>query len=681
MRLLVTGGCGFIGSHFIRTVLRERPQWEVVNLDALTYAGNLVNVADIQADSRYKFVYGSITDQAVLNAIVPTVDHVVNFAAETHVDRSIHDNEPFILTNVLGVQRLIDACVRYNKSLHHVSTDEVFGELEAGESKFTEESPYRPRNPYSATKAAADHLVRAAINTQGLCATISNCTNNYGPYLYPEKFLSIAITNLLEGFQLPIHGDGRQVRDWIQVEDHARGILLILEKGQAGETYIMGGNAEYSIVDTARLLLSLMGLREDRLQFITDRPGQDRRYAIDFSKIQRQLGWAPQHSFESGLHQMIGWYQHNHSWWKPIKESAAYRQWYAAHFGLPQPARTDPFGTGGPAVTQDFVQSIAAPDSASLASSGKPVVPQPVEHLIPSQMPLAEGRSAALTTGVVIFGGDGYLGEYLRAIYPEAQCPKVDIGDRAAVVRVLDEYRPAVIINAAGKTGRPNVDWCEDHKEETLHSNVLGPLILWEECDKRGIYMAHLGSGCIYEGDNLGHGFGESDAPNFNGSFYSRTKRWSDEMLQEFPVLIARLRMPFDGSQHERNLLSKLLRYKKITTAHNSLSFLPDFFYALQVLIAQRATGAYNIVNPGAISPYEIMLMYREIVDPAHTFEPLDVKDILTQVKVERSNCVLSTAKIESAGIFLPTAEARIRQILEEWKRMPREVGDMQYVV
>lgn len=345
------------------------------------------------------------------------------------------------------------------------------------------------------------------------------------------------------------------------------------------------------------------------------------------------------------------------------------------------PARTDPFGTGGPAVTQDFVQSIAAPDSASLASSGKPVVPQPVEHLIPSQMPLAEGRSAALTTGVVIFGGDGYLGEYLRAIYPEAQCPKVDIGDRAAVVRVLDEYRPAVIINAAGKTGRPNVDWCEDHKEETLHSNVLGPLILWEECDKRGIYMAHLGSGCIYEGDNLGHGFGESDAPNFNGSFYSRTKRWSDEMLQEFPVLIARLRMPFDGSQHERNLLSKLLRYKKITTAHNSLSFLPDFFYALQVLIAQRATGAYNIVNPGAISPYEIMLMYREIVDPAHTFEPLDVKDILTQVKVERSNCVLSTAKIESAGIFLPTAEARIRQILEEWKRMPREVGDMQYVV
>lgn len=333
MRLLVTGGCGFIGSHFIRTVFRERPDWEVYNLDALSYAGNLVNTLDIQTDPRYHFIYGSITDKALLEKLIPNVDAVVNFAAETHVDRSIQDNEAFILTNILGVQRLIDICVKYQKRFHHVSTDEVFGHLEDSDPAFSESTPYHPRNPYSATKAASDHLVRAAFYTHGLRATISNCTNNYGPYLYPEKFLSISITNILENNPIYIHGDGKQIRDWIHVSDHARGVLDILERGRLGETYLMGGSSELSILDSAKKVIQHLGAREEMIRFVNDRPGQDRRYAIDYSKIYNELGWRPSYSFDVGLKEMIDWYRINTDWWKPIKQSSGYRQWMNTQFG------------------------------------------------------------------------------------------------------------------------------------------------------------------------------------------------------------------------------------------------------------------------------------------------------------------------------------------------------------
>lgn len=333
MKVLVTGGCGFIGSHFIRVVFNQRPDWEVINLDALTYAGNLANTIDIQTHPRYRFVYGSITDKQLVDTLVAEADAVVNFAAETHVDRSLMDNEPFIMTNILGVQRLIDACVKHGKRFHHVSTDEVFGSLGPDDERFHEETPYDPRNPYSATKAASDHLVRAAIHSHALRGTISNCTNNYGPFLYPEKFLAIAITNILEGKPVSVQGDGRQIRDWIHVEDHGVGILNIIEKGQVGHTYMMGGDCEMSIADTARLVLKVMGAKDDMLRFVKDRPGQDRRYAIHFGKIEKELGWKPSRTFEEGVTDMVQWYRENEYWWKPIKQSSGYRKWYEAQIG------------------------------------------------------------------------------------------------------------------------------------------------------------------------------------------------------------------------------------------------------------------------------------------------------------------------------------------------------------
>lgn len=261
---------------------------------------------------------------------------------------------------------------------------------------------------------------------------------------------------------------------------------------------------------------------------------------------------------------------------------------------------------------------------------------------------------------VILFGSSGYLGESFLKSYPDAICPRIDIADRVAVASVLDAEKPDVVINAAGKTGRPNVDWCEDHKEETLSANVTGPLILLEECGKRGIYWVHLSSGCIYTGDNDGVGYSEEDEPNFDGSFYSRTKAWIEQILREFPnVLILRLRMPFDDSTNDRSLLMKVKKFTRVNDIQNSITYLPDFLNAAEVLIEKRKSGIYNFVNPGAVSPYEIVELYKKIVDPAHTAERLTEKDLASVSKVGRSNCVLNISKLENEGIGMrPVLEA-----------------------
>ncbi|MDO8649327.1 MAG: sugar nucleotide-binding protein [Candidatus Peregrinibacteria bacterium] len=265
---------------------------------------------------------------------------------------------------------------------------------------------------------------------------------------------------------------------------------------------------------------------------------------------------------------------------------------------------------------------------------------------------------------ILVFGAKGYLGSQFLTRFPGAVASDVDIADQKEIERVLDAEKPDAVINAAGKTGKPNVDWCETHKEETLRSNVTGPLLLLDACQKRGIYMVHLSSGCIYEGDNDGKGFTEADPPNFSGSFYSRTKGWADQILRDFPVLILRLRMPFDGSQSDRNLIMKLKRYPKVLDVQNSLTSLPDFLTAAQTLIEKKKTGTYNIVNPGSISPYRVMELYREIIDPAHSFERLTLDGLPGVVKAGRSNCILSGEKLKGEGITLPHVEEAVRSAL-----------------
>lgn len=331
MKILVTGGAGFIGSNFIHHILKRYPDYSIVNLDALTYAGNLENLATWKDDARYRFVKGSVTDAAVVDPLVEECDIVVHFAAESHVDRSIMDPGIFLETNVRGTYVLLEAARKYNKRFHHVSTDEVFGALKPDDAPFDESTPYDPRSPYSASKAASDHLVRAYFHTYGLPITISNCSNNYGPYHFPEKLIPLAITNLLEGKSVPVYGDGLQVRDWLYVEDHCKAIDLIIHNGKIGETYCIGGNGEQENIWIVKKLLEILGKDESSTEYVKDRAGHDRRYAINFSKIKNELGWQPEVTLEEGLAQTVKWFQENEAWWKNVK-SGDYQRYYETQY-------------------------------------------------------------------------------------------------------------------------------------------------------------------------------------------------------------------------------------------------------------------------------------------------------------------------------------------------------------
>jgi dTDP-glucose 4,6-dehydratase len=349
MNILVTGGCGFIGSNFIRQRLKESgsPLQKLVNLDLLTYAGNPANLVDLENDPRYVFQHGDIGDEGLVADLLQEhrIDAVLNFAAESHVDRSIDSPEPFIQTNVTGTLRLLNAVRRYWGALDakkrsgfrflHVSTDEVYGTLAPTDPAFSETTPFAPNSPYAASKAASDHLVRAFHHTYGLPTLTTNCSNNYGPYHFPEKLIPLMILNALDGKPLPVYGDGQQIRDWLYVEDHAAAIWLVLRKGRLGETYNVGGLNERANLDVVKTLCALLDQKsaradgatyEAQITYVADRPGHDRRYAIDCSKIQSEFGWSPAESFETGLAKTVDWYLTNRAWTEDITKNKYNRE-------------------------------------------------------------------------------------------------------------------------------------------------------------------------------------------------------------------------------------------------------------------------------------------------------------------------------------------------------------------
>ncbi|MEW6593515.1 MAG: dTDP-glucose 4,6-dehydratase [Thermodesulfobacteriota bacterium] len=362
---MVTGGAGFIGANFVHYWLARHPEDRVVVLDLLTYAGNRASLAAAEANSSFRFVHGDIGDQELVERLLREegLDTIVNFAAESHVDRSIHGPDPFVATNIVGTHNLLKAAraVWLDSSFagrphrfHHVSTDEVYGSLGPHDRAFTESTPYAPNSPYSASKAAADHLVRAYHHTYGLTTTTSNCSNNYGPYQFPEKLIPLVLLNILHGKALPVYGDGRNIRDWLYVEDHCQGIERVLLQGRPGEVYNIGGNNEWSNIDIVRHLCRLLderfaaesGLRErfpecpaakgkktdSLVTFVADRPGHDRRYAINAGKITEELGYRPQESFETGMAKTLDWYLANEPWWRAVMDGS-YRQWLETQYG------------------------------------------------------------------------------------------------------------------------------------------------------------------------------------------------------------------------------------------------------------------------------------------------------------------------------------------------------------
>lgn len=331
-KILVTGGCGFIGSNFIRHVLNDKKDIELVNLDSLTYAGNLENLADVENDSKYRFVKGSITDRETVRCVMQDgVTDVIHFAAESHVDRSIQDSGPFVQSNVVGTQILLDVAKELNiKKYVQVSTDEVYGSL-GDEGFFTENTPLAPNSPYSASKAAADLLVRSYVHTFAFPACITRCSNNYGPYQFPEKLIPLFITRLLNDQSVPVYGDGKNIRDWLHVIDHCEAIYAVWERGRVGEVYNIGGKCEKTNLQLTHELLDILEKPYSLIQYVADRPGHDRRYAIDCSKIESELGWQPKYEFASGLRQTVDWYKKNLSWVQRI-QSGEYMQYFARQY-------------------------------------------------------------------------------------------------------------------------------------------------------------------------------------------------------------------------------------------------------------------------------------------------------------------------------------------------------------
>jgi len=333
MKLLVTGGAGFIGSNFIHYWLSNHPDDEIVNFDVLTYAGNLENLVDVTHNPRYRFIKGDIRDSKAVESALEGVDTIVHFAAESHVDRSIMDPEAFVTTNVYGTYVLLEAAKKRMIRFHHVSTDEVYGTLPLdSKEKFTENTAYKPNSPYSASKAGSDHLVRAYFTTFAVPVTISNTSNNYGPYQFPEKLIPLAVTNLLDDKEVPIYGEGNQVRDWLFVEDHCRAIDLILTKGELGETYLIGGMTDdLTNLNVVTKLTEILDKPQSLITFVKDRPGHDVRYAVDWNKAKNKLSYEPRYSFDENLKRTVEWYQAHEEWWRRIK-SGEYKNYYQKQY-------------------------------------------------------------------------------------------------------------------------------------------------------------------------------------------------------------------------------------------------------------------------------------------------------------------------------------------------------------
>ena len=614
MNILVTGGCGFIGSNFIRYILKKYNNINIINLDKLTYAGNKENLIDIEDDKRYSFVLGNICDPEAVDRCMKDVDMVFHFAAESHVDNSIKGANPFVVTNVIGTQVLLDSARKNNiKRFVYISTDEIYGSREYG--YFTENDRLEPNSPYSASKAAGEMLCRSYYATHKLPIIITRSSNNFGPYQHPEKFIPLFITNLLENKKVPLYGDGLNVRDWIYVEDNCKAIKFVSRYGKIGEIYNIGGGNEKKNIDITRYLLEKTGLDQNYIQYVEDRLGHDRRYALSTVKI-RELGWENNRNFDSALNMTIQWYKENEEWWKKIKSN--------------------------------MKQEENKEDNSN-------------------------DKDRMNDKKIMIFGC-GQLGnlysEYFKNKGDIVINPKIDIRNENDVRSVIEREAPNYIINTAAKT---NIDWCEKNRTECFEVNTLGAEIIGRLCAEKGIYLIHLSSGCIQESKTKEEIHGEEDPVN-PLCFYSWTKVWADQLLLDLKnrknlrVLILRPRQLLSSVVSPRNAVTKLLTYTKFIDTPNSCTIVEDLLDVTNMLIEKNAVGVYNVVNPGITSPYEIALMLKEIVKPEMVINKISKEELNSMTFAKRIDSVLSAKKLENDGIILKEIHIRLREILEQFK-------------
>ncbi|KAG8386487.1 hypothetical protein BUALT_Bualt03G0153700 [Buddleja alternifolia] len=664
--ILITGAAGFIASHVANRLIRNYPDYKIVVLDKLDYCSNLKNLLPSKSLPNFKFVKGDIASADLVNYLLITenIDTIMHFAAQTHVDNSFGNSFEFTKNNIYGTHVLLEACkvTGQIKRFIHVSTDEVYGETDEDAVVGNHEaSQLLPTNPYSATKAGAEMLVMAYGRSYGLPVITTRGNNVYGPNQFPEKLIPKFILLAMRGQTLPIHGDGSNVRSYLYCEDVAEAFETVLHKGEVGHVYNIGTKKERRVIDVARDICNLFNMDPDKnIKFVDNRPFNDQRYFLDDEKL-KNIGWSERTTWEEGLKKTMEWYTSNPDWWGDVSGAL-----------LPHPRML--MMPGGVERHQSFVEEKS--DKSELAENSnqtKMLVP-PSKNSPSPQKPVFK---------FLIYGKTGWIGGLLGKLCEKQgisyEYGKGRLQDRSQLLADIIAVKPTHVFNAAGVTGRPNVDWCESHKTETIRTNVAGTLTLADVCREHGLLMINFATGCIFEYDaahpeGSGIGFKEEDKPNFTGSFYSKTKAMVEDLVSEYDnVCTLRVRMPISSDlNNPRNFITKISRYNKVVNIPNSMTILDELLPFSIEMAKRNLRGIWNFTNPGVVSHNEILEMYKKYIDPEFKWSNFTLEEQAKVIVAPRSNNELDASKLKNEfPEMLSIKESLIKNVFEPNRKTP----------
>ncbi|XP_051115046.1 trifunctional UDP-glucose 4,6-dehydratase/UDP-4-keto-6-deoxy-D-glucose 3,5-epimerase/UDP-4-keto-L-rhamnose-reductase RHM1-like [Andrographis paniculata] len=661
--ILITGAAGFIASHVANRLIRNYPDYNIVVLDKLDYCSNLKNLLPSSSSSNLKFVKGDIASPDLVNylLIVENIDTIMHFAAQTHVDNSFGNSFEFTKNNIYSTHVLLEACKvtgRIRRFIH-VSTDEVYGETdEDAVAGNHEASQLLPTNPYSATKAGAEMLVMAYARSYGLPVITTRGNNVYGPNQFPEKLIPKFILLAMRGEVLPIHGDGSNVRSYLYCEDVVEAFEVILHKGEVGHVYNIGTKKERRVIDVARDICRLFEIDPDRnIKFVENRPFNDQRYFVDDRKL-TNLGWSERTTWEEGLKKTIDWYTNNPDWWGDVSSAL-----------LPHPRMLMmPGGIG---------RHFDGADRYDYGTSELDRNPNRTRMVVPSPR-----HSSSPGIKFLIYGRTGWIGGMLGRLCEKEgihyEYGKGRLEHRSQLKADILAVKPTHVFNAAGVTGRPNVDWCESHKTETIRTNVTGTLNLADACLEHGLLMVNFATGCIFEYDDRHQqgsrmGFKEEDTPNFTSSFYSKTKAMVEELLKDYDnVCTLRVRMPTSSDlSNPRNFITKITRYSKVANIPNSMTILDELLPVSIEMAKRNLRGIWNFTNPGVVSHNEVLEMYKQYVDPEFTWTNFTLEEQAQVIVAPRCNNELDASKLISEfPEILLIKESLIKFVFEPNRRV-----------
>lgn len=656
--ILITGAAGFIASHVANRLVRNHPDYKIIILDKLDYCSNLKNLNPSKLSPNFEFIKGDIASADLVNFILlsQSIDTIMHFAAQTHVDNSFGNSFEFTKNNIYGTHVLLEACKELKgqiKRFIHVSTDEVYGETDEDALVGNHEaSQLLPTNPYSATKAGAEMLVMAYARSYGLPVITTRGNNVYGPNQFPEKMIPKFILLAMKGKALPIHGDGSNVRSYLYCEDVAEAFEIILHKGEVGHVYNIGTEKERRVIDVAKDICKLFSLNSDEVvKFVENRPFNDQRYFLDHTKL-KNLGWSERTSWEDGLKKTMDWYVSNPEWWGDVSGAL-----------LPHP------------------RMLMMPGSERNTDNS-----QNINHSYTNKMvnpsPKTNSSSQKATLKFLIYGKTGWIGGLLGKLCEKQgivyEYGKGRLQERSQIISDIQKIKPTHVLNAAGVTGRPNVDWCESHKPETIRTNVVGTLTLADVCQENGILMLNFATGCIFEYDDehpigSGNGFKEEDKPNFIGSFYSKTKARVEELLNEYDnVCTLRVRMPISSDlNNPRNFITKIAKYDKVVNIPNSMTILDELLPISIEMAKRNLKGIWNFTNPGVVSHNEILEMYKNYIDPNFKWMNFTLDEQAKVIVAPRSNNEMDASKLKKEfPELLSIKESLIKYVFEPNKKV-----------